>query len=179
MQLFIFSPSPSPALLSLLPADPSGGRGSKPRGSLANLGRSSKRFLDLFLSAFTPFPQVQQQMGRERKASRKKKTLWCHPVICCFFPGFVCTAVPERCLGQAGMGTGQADGSGGILSGEAAGGHRWRVLASRPSGRTGRACGRAPRAAALPAAGFTRPGGFPPRSCCSAVGDRPARCLAA
>lgn len=104
-------------------------------------GGKHQRLPDSFLSAFTPFPQLQQQMGGERTVLRTEKTLWRN--LCRFFLGWFVQWFLNAARGKEWAGTGdrgQADVLGGILWGEAAGCHRWRVLASSPgSGQTGRA----------------------------------------
>lgn len=151
MQLFIFSPSPSPASSPSSQLTPEAAPGNLP-----NLGVEYQRFVDSFLSIFILFPQALQQMGAESKVLRKN---WCNLVVCCFFswvswcPGF------WKLLGQ-GQGSSRQVAGAALVSGEAAGCHHQQGLASCLGRQTGRAFQGAPCDVALPAAGFTRHLGF-------------------
>lgn len=140
MQLFIFSPSPSPALLSLLPADPGGSRGSRPREAMPAWGEAPKAPGLLLISLYA-LPSTPAANAGRKTVLRTEKTLWRN--LCRFFLGWFVQWFLNAARGKGWAGTGdggQADVLGGILWGEAAGCHRWRVLASSPgSGQTGRA----------------------------------------
>jgi len=66
----LLPPLPSSPSSRLTPAAAAALAPGKPR----RLGEKRRGFLGSFLSAFIPFPQVQQHMGRERKVLREKNT---------------------------------------------------------------------------------------------------------
>lgn len=71
LQLFIFSPSPSPALLALLPADPAEPP-LQPQGNLPILRRSVKGFWTRFCQPLQPSPKSSSKWEEKGKYWGKK-----------------------------------------------------------------------------------------------------------
>ena len=183
MQLFIFSPSPFPALLSLLPADPGGSHSSSPKETSPTWGEVSKVSGLIFISLYT-LPSSPAANGKREESTKEKKTLRRNLVICRFFPGLVCTLVSERGLWQgAGWDRGQGsdrqmsrvasfrEGQLGVIAGRS-----WHpVRVDKP----GEPSNEPPAMWHSPQAGFTRHLRFPLRSCDTIHGDLPDCCRAA
>lgn len=169
-----FPPSPSPALLALLPADPSSSR--SPRETSLTWGEVSKAS-----GLYQPLSQIQQQMGREREVLRKKSLFSCNLVICCFFSGLVCTPDSEGCWWPGVGWDGDRAATGRRFGWHPFGRGSWVSSVAGPGilsrWTNPESFEPAPCDVALPAAGCTRHLRFPLWSCNARYRDLPGCCL--